>query len=105
MTTYRDKMAAQRRASVLFPGTGPSADGMCRFEYKGKLTARGTIPKVSLSGIRWEDRQRLAYRHGLKVRLKVTDRVVAVCGNPRCLDRRHLHVVPYPIQSKQPKDA
>ena len=59
--------------------------------------------RVSLSGLRWEDRQRMAYRHWNRVRLRATDRVIAVCDNPRCLDKAHLRVIPAPVPPKPPK--
>ena len=58
-----------------------------------------------MSGIRWEDRQRLAYRHLNKVRLKKSDRIVAACGSLRCLDKRHLHCIPAPVTPRPPKPS
>jgi len=85
----------QRRATLLFSDCIRRTSG-CRMEFQGSA-------RVSLSGLRWEDRQRMAYRHWNRVRLLRSDRTVAVCGNDRCLDKAHLRIVPAPTPPKLPK--
>lgn len=107
MKLPRSQTPSQRRASILFADSRRnygSGEG-CRIEYAGQMPANGGPSRISLSGIRWEDRQRATYRHFNKVRLKKSDRVVAVCGNPRCLDKRHLFVIPAVVPPKQPKPS
>ena len=101
----RSLTPAHRRASILFAGSQRNygSGAGCRIEYAGPMPANGGPSRVSISGIRWEDRQRLAYRHLHKVRLKKGDRIVAVCGSLRCLDKRHLHCIPAPVPPKPPK--
>lgn len=107
MKLPRSQTPSQRRASILFADCTRNYGGGagCRIEYAGPLPKNGGPSRVSLSGIRWEDRQRLAYRHLNKVRLKKSDRVIAVCDNPRCLDKRHLYCIPAPVPPKQPKPS
>lgn len=101
ITIPKSQTPGSRRASLLFAGCTRNTNG-CRIEYAGPLPAKGP-PRVTRDGRRFEDRQRLAYRHWNKVRLKGTDQVVAVCGSVRCLDKAHLFVVPAPVPPKPPK--
>ena len=107
MKLPRSQTPAQRRASALFADSRHNygSGAGCRIEYAGPLPSNGGPSRVSISGIRWEDRQRLAYRHLNKVRLKKGDRIVAVCGSLRCLDKRHLHCIPAPVPPKPPKPS
>lgn len=104
MTTKPAKATKRRRPSQaqvnrVFVGSRIPRNGSCRVEWGGPMPANG--PLMMGEGRNRKERQRAAY--GLAFgRLKRTDRVVAVCGNPRCLDRRHLHVVPAPVQPKLP---
>ena len=66
------------------------------------MTAGGTQPPIPGMMGRRTDRQKAVYRHEVRTRLLKADRVVTVCGNPRCLDHRHMHIIPAP---KPPKAA
>lgn len=105
MKVPRSQTPSQRRASILFADSRHNygSGAGCRIEYAGPMPVNGGPSRVTMTGIRWEDRQRATYRHWTGARLKKADRVVAVCGNPRCLDKRHLYCIPAPIPPKQPK--
>ena len=82
---------------------GDRTGARCRWEWAGPMLAGGTRqPPIPMMMGRKLDRQRGAYRWKYGARLLKSDRIVAVCGNPRCVDPVHLHVVPALKPAKAP---
>ena len=98
----------QRRVGRIFRGATRIYGGgkACRMVWEGPLTAAGTIPPVIDTMGRRTERRRAVYRlkYGFLAR---AERVVAVCGSDRCLDCRHLHIIPppKPLKASRPSRA
>ena len=99
--TYR-----QQRVGRIFQGATRtySRGDACRMVWEGPLMADGTIPPVPGMMGRRTERRRAVYRlkYGFVAR---AERIVAVCGNDRCLDHRHLHAIPLPKPPKPPRPS
>ena len=96
----------QQRVASIFRGatwTGGRGD-TCRMVWEGPLMADGTIPPIPGMMGRKTERRRAVYRlkYGFVAR---AERIVAVCGNDRCLDHRHLRVLPLPKPPKPPRPS
>jgi hypothetical protein len=96
----------QQRASRIFQGTTRTYDrgDACRIVWNGPLLADGTIPPIPGMMGRKTERRRAIYRlkFGFVAR---AERVVATCGSDRCLDARHLRVIPVLKQPKPPRPS
>ncbi len=88
-------MTINYQASAIFRGTervfgaGPAG---CRIVWPGPMPASGK-PLMVGQGKARRNHQRAAYSLRWGRTLK-SDRVVALCENPRCLDHRHLRIIP-----------
>jgi len=95
---------SQQRAGRIFKGATRTYDRgeACRMIWEGPLMPDGTIPPIPGMMGRKTERRRAIYRlkHGFVAR---ADRIVAVCGSDRCLDHRHLRVIPVLKPPKPPK--
>ena len=85
----------QQRTGRIFKGATRTygGGGACRMVWEGPLKTDGTIlPVVDTMGRKME-RRRAVYRlkYGFVAK---AERIVAVCGSDRCLDHRHLHIIP-----------
>lgn len=101
----------QQRISRIFHGATRTYGGgdACRVVWEGPLRADGTIPPVLDMMGRRTERRRAVYRLNYGFVAKA-ERVVATCGNDRCLDARHLRVIPLlkppkPRRPSRPKAA
>ena len=96
----------QRRVGRIFRGTTWTGGrgAACRVCWEGPLMANGTIPPVIDTMGRRTERRRAVYRlrYGFVAR---AERIVAVCGSDRCLDHRHMRVIPLPKPPKPPRPS
>ena len=94
----------QQRTGRIFKGATRTYGGgaACRMVWEGPLKADGTIPPVVDTMGRKMERRRAVYRlkYGFVAK---AERVVAACGSDRCLDHRHLHIIPPAKPPKPPK--
>jgi len=97
--------AAQRRASRIYIGTERIYGGgpACRVVWPGAMPASGK-PLMLVAYRYRREHQRAVYEFKFRRTMK-SDRIVATCGNPRCLDARHLRAIPAPKVPKAAKDA
>ena len=82
---------SSRAANLIFAGSVKTPGAKCRVEI---AEAGPFVVNMGLIGRRLESRQRAAFRLYSGQRLRKGDTVEASCGNPRCLDRRHLNRLP-----------
>jgi len=96
----------QQRVGRIFHGATRTRDrgDACRMVWEGPLLADGTIPPIPGMMGRKTERRRAIYRlkFGFVAR---AERIVATCGSDRCLDARHLRVIPVLKPPKPPRPS
>ena len=96
----------QQRTGRIFKGATRTYGGgaACRMVWTEPLKADGTIPPVVDTMGRKMERRRAVYRlkYGFVAK---AERIVAVCGSERCLDCRHLHILPPAKPPKPPRPS
>lgn len=96
----------QQRVGRIFQGATrtPGRGDACRMVWEGPLLADGTIPPIPGMMGRKTERRRAVYRFKYGFVAKA-ERIVAVCGSDRCLDHRHLRIVPVLKPPKAPRPS
>lgn len=91
---------SQTQLRRVFANSRRPTDRACKIEFAGLMPESGPMMIV---GPRYRRERQLACYELAFGRTRPGDQVVAVCGNPRCLDKRHLHVVPVLKPPKPPR--